>query len=162
MLILGAGLGFSPEALRRAWLTASTQPSISVCDDASTRKVRFVVTMPKVNECFLILTGAHVWMDFRSRTRESEYSCVRTSAESFDLRAVGFARCTNLVVFIVGQSSCPKDEPLLLPDLLLSGTMQDGKISIAYLPPLLLLVQVPALQHPLALHALHFFALSSS
>jgi hypothetical protein len=50
----------SSVSLRLADVIAMTHSSISDWDDASTRKVRFLVTIPKVNECFLILTAAAV------------------------------------------------------------------------------------------------------
>ena len=59
---------------RLAVLIARTQSSISSCDEALARKVRLAVTMPKEKECFLIVTGATVCTDLRSRTRLREYS----------------------------------------------------------------------------------------
>jgi hypothetical protein len=61
-VLVASGVGglSSPESLRRAELMKDTQSSISAWDEALARKVRFEVTMPKVNECFLTVTGATV------------------------------------------------------------------------------------------------------
>ena len=48
------------DSFRREVLIVRTQSSISSCDRALAKNVRLEVTMPKLNGCFLTVTGATV------------------------------------------------------------------------------------------------------